>query len=122
MAKIWLRFSYICDHCQSVVDVEKFGFVTCPACLGKNYISVPRIWNGASRQPTTPIPAKVGAKGRSGLIKGKFPSLSECEKDVRRGYSDKLTDDEVRIIGTVWAFIEGRIRRIRPALPLRYAR
>jgi len=39
-----------------------------------------------------------------------FPSLEECEKYVRDGLSDKtLTDQDEHVIGSVWAFVKGRM-------------
>lgn len=39
-----------------------------------------------------------------------YPSIEECEEYVRTGFSDKkLTDCDKHVIGSVWAYIEGKL-------------
>lgn len=50
-------------------------------------------------------------KGKIPIIHAnRFPTLDECEEICRRSLSDnKLDDKDEHIIGTLWAFIEGRL-------------
>lgn len=39
-----------------------------------------------------------------------YPSIEECEEYVRTGFSDKkLTECDKHVIGSVWAYIEGKL-------------
>lgn len=44
------------------------------------------------------------------MNKKDFPTLDECRKRIKNSFTDKkLTDDDEHIIGTLWAFIEGKL-------------